>query len=230
MGRVGRQQVTDIVKTNGVCKLGCQMKYFLAVVALTLALSTSAQAAPVAYEIDMVVTSVSGSAFGGVTVGSTFTATLDIDPLANDPGHPPASPEYANWADGTNFLVAINGTIIDENLFPFSPDVDSFFNGANPTYGEDVFPIDDPNGFLDLIIRFNMLDSDSSDVFTAGYTGISFSGKSQTDTTWGAIDLTGGKLTGTFDIHVVAVPIPATAWLFGSGLGMLGWLRRRKTA
>jgi hypothetical protein len=32
------------------------------------------------------------------------------------------------------------------------------------------------------------------------------------------------------DINVTAVPIPAAVWLFGSGLGLLGWFRRRRTA
>ncbi|MDP6616820.1 MAG: DUF1566 domain-containing protein [Gammaproteobacteria bacterium] len=32
------------------------------------------------------------------------------------------------------------------------------------------------------------------------------------------------------DIAASVVPIPAAVWLFGSGLGLLGWMRRRQTA
>lgn len=36
-----------------------------------------------------------------------------------------------------------------------------------------------------------------------------------------------GEIRG--QVNISAVPIPATVWMFGSALGVLGWLRRRAT-
>jgi hypothetical protein len=38
------------------------------------------------------------------------------------------------------------------------------------------------------------------------------------------LDLSG---TDVLTATVAAVPIPAAVWLFGSGLGLLGWFRKR---
>jgi hypothetical protein len=32
------------------------------------------------------------------------------------------------------------------------------------------------------------------------------------------------------EANISAIPVPAAVWLFGSGLGLLGWMRKRKTA
>jgi hypothetical protein len=38
------------------------------------------------------------------------------------------------------------------------------------------------------------------------------------------------KKLGAVSIEITAVPVPAAVWLFGSGLGLLGWMRHRRTA
>jgi hypothetical protein len=48
---------------------------------------------------------------------------------------------------------------------------------------------------------------------------------------FGSLDQLSGiqPFAGTLSVST-AVPVPAAVWLFGSGLGLLGWIRRRKTA
>lgn len=43
----------------------------------------------------------------------------------------------------------------------------------------------------------------------------------------GAIEYT-GETYGSADVNVI--PVPAAVWLFGSALGLLGWVRRRQIA
>ena len=44
-------------------------------------------------------------------------------------------------------------------------------------------------------------------------------------------DATSSSVYGEWDtVQLTAVPVPAAVWLFGSGLAMLGWVRRRPVA
>ena len=37
----------------------------------------------------------------------------------------------------------------------------------------------------------------------------------------------GGKFVSITPVLIVAIPVPAAVWLFGSALGLLGWIRRQ---
>jgi hypothetical protein len=42
--------------------------------------------------------------------------------------------------------------------------------------------------------------------------------------------LSNGPAWAVHDGNVGVIPIPAAAWLFGSALGLLGWIRRKKAS
>jgi len=75
--------------------------------------------------------------------------------------------------------------------------------------------------FQDVFINNDVIVWSSGDNYGAGnaYRGSSATGP------WTEIEN-----DRAFQTHVSAVPVPAAAWLFGSALAGLGWIRRKQTA
>jgi hypothetical protein len=65
---------------------------------------------------------------------------------------------------------------------------------------------------------------DVADLGSGDWLNITFAGVDSLQTAFGAPIRVDNVAVGS------AVPIPAAVWLFGSGLGLLGWFRRRQTA
>ena len=61
-----------------------------------------------------------------------------------------------------------------------------------------------------------------------GFNGVDFLlvGTTPFENTYGPL-LGGARSNFGFSRMTATIPIPATAWLFGSALGLLGWLRRK---
>lgn len=103
--------------------------------------------------------------------------------------------------DNEFFNVSANGAILAQDSYTFS--------GGSNIGGQ---------AFNDEIIHYSL----SFDTNLANL-ALTFSGsldQSKTDESWGIDNL---LITQT----VTAVPVPAAFWLFGSALGLLGWMRRK---
>lgn len=195
----------------------------LAAMVIAIWLPAPASAAPIAYQIDLTVTNNANNAFGVVGTGAMFSATVDLDPTIS----------FGAVGNATNFFLDLNGTIFQTN--PTLPGGAALtFHGANTSGSAPApFAADDPNGFVDYLLRINMTASTSGPT-NAAFSGLAISGSSANDITWGAYDAaTGFALTGLFTIQLAidtdpgAVVAPATLALFGLGLAVLGFSRRR---
>ncbi len=142
-------------------------------------------------------------------------------------------------ADESGALLASTGTRVFGTADPTYPNL---FTGASTS----VFRIDfDTTMFT---VSVDALADDISDLaqltaYTAGdvvidtyLTALMVSGASETMTVNGgniAYVIAEGvspDAVGFDNLVANTVPIPAAVWLFGSGLGLLGWFRRRQTA
>lgn len=186
----------------------------LAAAALVIAaFSAPVRAAPIAYQIDLTVTANTGGAFGIAGTGGTYIATVDLDPtlVFNQPGN------------ATNFYLDLNGTVFQTNpTTPVSANLAGHGANAAPSSGPAPFSPSDPNGFVDYLLRLNMITPTGAPQ-NAALDGISISGDSADSFLWGAYDASMGEsLTGTFTIAVfedsVAVPAPGAAALLALGL------------
>lgn len=152
-------------------------------------------------------------------------------------------------------ILVEDGFFIDPALAPALPAISNvegsqsilFCGWCNPTEGISIYST------IGVVFELDSLDSfitNSGWVYTGLVTGYLDGGGTVTqaiDTTMGTVNFdqswvnltsvdivytTGREQTdftvpGIDNIVLQAVPIPAAVWMFASGLGLLGWLRRR---
>jgi len=153
------------------------------------------------------------------------------------------APLSGGLGDLTDGIIATNNWNIDYSLYVgwrkdwVIPTISFNFGAATLINSVTVY-VDDPDGHGGVwapvsvtIAGTNYLVTDpvGSTPFALTFTGL---GLNVSD-----LDITIDQHSGsswvmvseiTFGAGAVPVPIPATVWLFGSALGLLGWMRRKK--
>jgi hypothetical protein len=100
--------------------------------------------------------------------------------------------------------------------------------GAFAVHNFDLFMDTDPNGWTEIrgqVAGGGLVFLSAATVGTGGWLNL------ESVRFWAEGDGfgPGGATVEIDNIEVSAIPVPAAVWLFGSGLGLLGWMRRRKT-
>jgi hypothetical protein len=149
--------------------------------------------------------------------------------IVNDssvPGSTPSAPNVLVYNADATFSNGDSSRIYDSMFFSIGQATVSFeVNGsAGGFYGEGIFTATAYDSLEQIVdVQTIYLDTEYQTTFLSGIDIM-------------RVDYSGSFNEGSFaramaidDIQFSTVPVPAAVWLFGSALGGLGWMRRRKT-
>jgi len=195
--------------------------------ALMLFWCTSAvDAAPVTYTFS--------GYMGGSLNGNYFSyAAFEINLLADSEtawvwgGSEPGWPIYENYSLPGNSWIDIDGigsATFSQSLWMFARTGDPYVNYPsvavlNPLAPNEPFPF---VGYDDALLGYDLSTSVAASWTTLGFVGIA---TVPLGTDQGNLLI---NYSDTFSFSATVVPVPAAAWLLGSALGVLGWMRRKQ--
>lgn len=186
-------------------------------------LSVNVNARSLSYELSFLTTTIEDStAFGGTAIDNIFTGSFTVDSMELGA----AVDDFGDTIiiDPTQLAYSFN---IGDHNYAYTYDATRDYI-ADPDFGlgSTIFEVDgDSSGSnfeVTEIVSFIFEQPGDADAF-----GLDLNTALGT---WSAFDdSTGFTISGTVDMEMAAVPIPAAVWLFGSGvLGLTGFRKRKQ--